>query len=152
MKPFVKYRGIQRHSGQYPVSVMCQFFGISRSGYYDFLKRKDHPDKDAPIAEMIAEQQEKCFHTYGYRRMWKVLKKKDIIRNPKTILRIMKKYDLLRETRRRRKWVQMGKQLHKYENLLNREFSADAPNRKSLQSCNSTVTKAFNIRPTDISS
>ena len=24
----------------------------------------------------------------------------------------------------------MGKQLHKYENLLNREFSADAPNRK----------------------
>ena len=84
--------------------------------------------------------------------MWKVLKKKDIIRNPKTILRIMKKYDLLREIRRRRKWVQMGKQLHKYENLLNREFSAAAPNRKSLQSCNSTVTKAFNIRPTDISS
>ena len=79
---------------------------------------------------MIAEQQEKCFHTYGYRRMWKVLKKKDMIRNPKTILRIMKKYDLLSEIRRRRKWVQMGKQLHKYENLLNREFSADAPNRK----------------------
>ena len=130
MKPFVKYRVIQHHSGQYPVSVMCQFFGVSRSGYYDFLKRKDHPDKDAPIAEMIAEQQEKCFHTYGYRRMWKVLKKKDMIRNPKTILRIMKKYDLLSEIRRRRKWVQMGKQLHKYENLLNREFSADAPNRK----------------------
>ena len=42
----------------------------------------------------------------------------------------MKKYDLLSEIRRRRKWVQMGKQLHKYENLLNREFSADAPNRK----------------------
>ena len=130
MKPFVKYRVIQCHSGQYPVSVMCQFFGVSRSGYYDFLKRKDHPDKDAPIAEMIAEQQEKCFHTYGYRRMWKVLKKKDMIRNPKTILRIMKKYDLLSEIRRRRKWVQMGKQLHKYENLLNREFSADAPSRK----------------------
>lgn len=130
MKPFVKYRVIQCHSGQYPVSVMCQFFGVSRSGYYDFLKRKDHPDKDAPIAEMIAEQQEKCFHTYGYRRMWKVLKKKDMIRNPKTILRIMKKYDLLSEIRRRRKWIQMGKQLHKYENLLNREFSADAPNRK----------------------
>ena len=130
MKPFVKYRVIQCHSGQYPVSVMCQFFGVSRSGYYDFLKRKDHPDKDAPIAEMIAEQQEKCFHTYGYRRMWKVLKKRDMIRNPKTILRIMKKYDLLSEIRRRRKWIQMGKQLHKYENLLNREFSADAPNRK----------------------
>lgn len=97
VKPFVKYRVIQRHSGQYLVSIICRFFGVSRSGYYDFLKQKDHPDKDAPIAEMIAGQQEKCFHTYGYRRTWKVLKKKDMIRNPKTILRIMKKYDPLSE-------------------------------------------------------
>ena len=118
MKPFVKYRVIQRHSGQYPVSVMCQFFGVSRSGYYDFLKRKDHPDKDAPIAEMIAEQQEKCFHTYGYRRMWKVLKKKDMIRNPKTILRIMKKYDLLSEIRRRRKWVTDISYIHTKQGIL----------------------------------
>ena len=118
MKPFVKYRVIQCHSGQYPVSVMCQFFGVSRSGYYDFLKRKDHPDKDAPIAEMIAEQQEKCFHTYGYRRMWKVLKKKDMIRNPKTILRIMKKYDLLSEIRRRRKWVTDISYIHTKQGIL----------------------------------
>ncbi len=48
----------------------------------------------------------------------------------KTILRIMKKYGLLSEIRRRRKWVQMGKQMHKYENRLNRNFSADIPNRK----------------------
>lgn len=48
----------------------------------------------------------------------------------KTILRIMKKYGLLSEIRRRRKWVQMGKQMHKYENRLNRNFSADVPNRK----------------------
>ena len=130
MRTFVKYQVIQRHSSQYPVSVMCQFFGVSRSGYYDFLKRKEHEDKDAPLAKIIAQQQKKCFHTYGYRRMWKALQKKNIVRNPKTILRIMKKYNLLSEIRRRRKWVQMGRQLHKYENLLNREFSADAPNRK----------------------
>ena len=130
MRPFVKYGVIQRHSNQYPISVMCRFFGVSRSGYYDFLKRSDQPDKDAPLAEMIALQQEKCFHTYGYRRMWKILQKENIVRNPKTILRIMRKYSLLSEIRRRRRWVQMGQQLHKYENLLNREFSADAPNRK----------------------
>ena len=29
--------------------------------------------------------------------------------NPKTVLRIMKKYDLLSEIRRRRKWQQMGR-------------------------------------------
>lgn len=40
------------------------------------------------------------------------------------------KYDLLSEIRRRRKWANMGQQLHRYENLLNRQFHADKPNRK----------------------
>jgi len=42
----------------------------------------------------------------------------------------MNKYDLLSEIRRRRKYRQMGEQLHKYENLLNRKFQADKPNEK----------------------
>ena len=54
----------------------------------------------------------------------------EIIHNPKTILRVMKKYGLLSEIRRRRRWQQMGQQLHKYQNLLNRNFQAEAPNRK----------------------
>ena len=44
--------------------------------------------------------------------------------------RLEKKYDLLSEIRRRRKWQQMGQQVHKYENLLNRKFHAEAPNCK----------------------
>lgn len=40
------------------------------------------------------------------------------------------RYDLLSEIRRRRKWVHMGEQVHKYDDLLNREFNADCPNRK----------------------
>ena len=116
---------------RYPVTVMCQFFGVSRSGYYDYIKRLDQPTHDAALADIIREQQAKCDKTYGYRRMWKWLKKvKKIHRNPKTILRIMKKYELLSEIRRRRKWRQMGQQLHKYENLLNREFQTNRPNHK----------------------
>ena len=141
MKPAVKYRIILCRSKQYPVSVMCRFFQVSRSGYYDFLNRKDCPDRDAPLAEMIAQQQEVSFHTYGYRRMWKALKNAGIVRNPKTILRIMKKYDLLSKIRRRRKWVQMGQQLHKYENLLNRDFHADRPNRKWVTDISYIQTK-----------
>ena len=38
--------------------------------------------------------------------------------------------ELLSEIRRRRKWQQMGQQVHKYKNLLNREFHADRPNSK----------------------
>ena len=116
---------------RYPVLTMCHFFGVSRSGYYDYVKRLNQPAHDANLANIIREQQEKCDKTYGYRRMWKWLEKaQKIHRNPKTILRIMKKYELLSEIRRRRKWRQMGQQIHKYENLLNRNFQADEPNRK----------------------
>ena len=132
----VKYAVIYRHQKQYSVLVMCRFFSVSRSGYYSFVKRMRRPEKDAALAEMIRQQQDKCFHTYDYRRMWQWLKgSKGIHHNPKTILRVMKKYGLLAEIRRRRKWQQMGQQLHKYENLLNRDFHAETPNSKWANSC-----------------
>ena len=105
-------------------------FAVSRSGYYAFVHRLGKPEKDAALAELIAQQRERSFRTYGYRRMWLWLKSQNIFRNPKTVLRIMKKYDLLSEIRRRRKWQQMGQQVHKYKNLLNREFHTDRPNSK----------------------
>ncbi|WP_144066590.1 IS3 family transposase, partial [Faecalibacterium sp. An192] len=64
-----------------------------------------------------------------------------IIHNPKTILRVMKKYGLLSEIRRRRRWQQMGQQLHKYQNLLNRNFHAEAPNRKWVTDISYIQTK-----------
>ncbi len=130
MRPRVKYHVIYMNRDRYPVSVMCGFFEVSRSGYYDYVRRLGQKEKDADLAEVISKQQERCFKTYGYRRMWLWLEKQGVHHNPKTILRIMRKYGLLAEIRRRRKWVQMGQQLHKYENLLNRRFQADRPNSK----------------------
>ena len=112
------------------MAVMCQLFGVSRSGYYGFCKRISTPEPDAELAELLKGQQERCRRTYGYRRMWLWLEKHGIHHNPKTVLRVMKKYDLLAEIRRAKKWVQMEEQTHKYENLLNRDFQADSPNKK----------------------
>ena len=96
MKPRVKYQVIYMNRDRYPVSVMCRFFSVSRSGYYSYVGRQDRPEHDAELAAIIRRQQEKCDKTYGYRRMWKWLRNtKKIYRNPKTILRIMKKYELL---------------------------------------------------------
>ena len=130
MRPCVKYQIIYMNRKRYAISVMCRFFGVSRSGYYDYVKRQRLPDRDTNVAEWIRQCQQESRKTYGYRRVWLWLRAKNIHRNPKTILRIMQKYGLLSEIRRRRKWVQMGQQLHKYENLLNRQFSADRPNHK----------------------
>ena len=38
---------------RYPVSTMCRFFGVSRSGYYDDIKRMDQPAHDTALAEII---------------------------------------------------------------------------------------------------
>ena len=109
---------------------MCKFFGVSRSGYYAFVKRLGQPEQDADLAKRIEECQNRTDKTYGYRRVWKWLKDRKIEKNPKTVLRVMKKYGLLSEIRRHRKWVNLGQQVHKYENLLKRQFRADKPNSK----------------------
>ena len=129
MKPSVKYRVIYRHKDNYSISEMCRFFGVSRSGYYDFVARMEVPDKDLLIAEKIKECQSNCGKTYGYRRVHLWLKDERIYRNPKTVLRIMQKYDLL-SVIRRKKYRKYKDVIHKYPNLLNRNFKADKPNQK----------------------
>jgi transposase InsO family protein len=130
VRPKVKYTVIYRHRDKYPISVTCKFFGVSRSGYYDFVKRIGKPEPDEALAKQIRQCQSRCDKTYGYRRVWRWLEKKHIHRNPKTVLRVMKKYGLLSEIRRRRKWIQLGWQAHKYQNHLKRQFWAKQANSK----------------------
>ena len=129
MKSSIKYQVIFKHKDKYSISQMCKFFGVSRSGYYAFLKRLDTPDRDLPLADMIRKCQEQSHNTYGYRRVHIWLERQGIYRNPKTVLRVMQKYNLLSVVRRK-KFKYVSEHLHKYPNLLNREFNADRPNKK----------------------
>ena len=129
MRTSVKYMVIYRHKDKYPISEMCRFFSVSRSGYYGYVSRMNAPAKDIMLAERIQECQDKCGKTYGYRRVHIWLERQDIHHNPKTILRVMQKYNLLSVVRRK-KYHNYGQQLHKYQNLLNRNFHADKPNKK----------------------
>ena len=109
---------------------MRRIFRVSRSGYYGYVSRMDIPAKDLKLAEKIRECQEKTKQTYGYRRVHIWLERQGIHHNPKTILRVMHKYNLLSQVRRYRAYRHFGEHLHKYPNLLNREFSATKPNEK----------------------
>ena len=108
---------------------MCRFFNVSRSGYYDYVKRMDKPAKDLLLAEKIKECQMQTKQTYGYQRMTIWLDKQGIHRNPKTVLRVMQKYNLQSVVRRKR-YQKCGECLHRYPNRLNRDFHADRPNQK----------------------
>ena len=129
MKPSIKYQIIFKHKDKYSINSMCKFFEVSRSGYYAFLKRMDIPDRDLPLAEKIRECQEESHRTYGYRRVHIWLERQGIYRNPKTVLRVMQKYNLLSVVRRK-KFHYCSQYLHRYPNLLNREFNAERPNQK----------------------
>jgi putative transposase len=120
---------IYRCKDKYSISEMCRLLGVSRGGYYGYVKRMDIPAKDLPLAEKIRECQVNCGHTYGYRRVHIWLERNGIHHNPKTILRVMQKYNLL-SVIRRKKYRNYGNYIHKYENLLNRNFHADRPNQK----------------------
>lgn len=120
---------IYRHNNRYSVSEMCRLFAVSRSGYYDYVKRMDIPAKDLPLAEKIKECQDICGRTYGYRRVHIWLERNGIHHNPKTILRVMQKYNLLSVVRRK-KYRNYGSRIHRYDNLLNRDFTANKPNQK----------------------
>ena len=78
MRPKAKYAVIHRHRGEYPISVMCKFFGVSRSGYYCFKKRLGETDRDAVVAKEIEECQRRTDKTYAYRHVWKWLKSRNI--------------------------------------------------------------------------
>ena len=120
---------IYRHKDKYSISEMCRFFKVSRSGYYGFVSRMDTPARDLPLAEKIRECQNECGKTYGYRRVHIWLERNGIYCNPKTVLRVMQKYGLL-SVIRRKKYRNYGDYLHRYPNLLNRDFSAERPNQK----------------------
>lgn len=129
MRTSVKFMVIYRHKDKYSISEMCRFFDVSRSGYYDYVKRMDIPAKDLPLAEKIKECQIKNGKTYGYRRVHIWLEKQGIHHDPKTILRVMQKYNLLSVIRRKR-YRKYGEHIHRYPNLLNRDFKAERPNQK----------------------
>ena len=120
---------IYRHKDKYSISEMCRFFEVSRSGYYDYVKRMDIPARDLSLAEKIRECQEHSHSTYGYRRVHIWLERQGIHKNPKTVLRVMQKYNLLSEVRRK-KYHNYTNGIYKYPNHLARDFHADRPNQK----------------------
>ena len=141
MKASVKYLTIYNHREKYAIQTMCKFFDVSRSGYYGYVKRMDKPEKHLEVVKEITECQRSTRQTYGYRRVTIWLEKKGIKLNPKTILRLMNKYNLLACIRRNRRYRVMSQQLHRYPNLLNRDFSTTRPNEKWVTDISYIKTK-----------
>ena len=108
---------IYRHKDKHGISEMCQFFEVSRSSYYDYVKKIDILAWDLSLAEKIRECLKHSHGTYGYRRIHIWLEKQGTHKNSKMVLRVMQKYNLLSAVRCV-KYRNYGEYLHRYPNCL----------------------------------
>lgn len=126
-----KFCVIRSCFGEYPLTEMCEVLECSRSGYYAWCKRQDNDDPDDDIAEEIIKCQGENRGTYGYRRV-KIWIKRETGRiiNHKTLQRIMTKYGLQAEIRRRHRYKNHKEKAFKADNILARDFEAGKKNEK----------------------
>ena len=128
----MKYAWIKRHKSTFPVAVMCRSLRVSTSGYYDSIKRKpcDQLIRRQSIAQAAAVSYFESQRVYGYRKVYEDLAK-DVVCCKETVRRVMRDIGLL--SRIKRKFVVTTDSDHALaiaENILNRNFTADKPNRK----------------------
>lgn len=124
------------------IKYLCELAGVSRSGYYNYFSKKatdnrarfeqdDEKDKD-----LIMDAYNRHGYKKGARGIKMTLKNEDGIDfNLKKIRRIMKKYDIVCETRKSKPYKQMLKKNLEHrtvENKLNREFKQGKPGKVLL--------------------
>ena len=94
---------IYHHRRIYPVQGMCQFFGVSRSGYYDWIKRMNHEERDSAKKELVKAAWQHSHCTYGYRRITACIwREKGLRINHKAVLRLMQVLGIRSVARKRR--------------------------------------------------
>lgn len=126
----LKYRVIERFHKQYSVKAMCEFFRVSRSGYYAWRKRQGREAGDQWLIDLIKACQSQSKQTYGIRRVRRWIQRHTgKLVNTKAILRVMRKLNLPAVIRRRRPYTRYRQAIHRYPNLLNRNFDQATPNR-----------------------
>ena len=85
----------------YPIQVICDVIGYSRSCYYYKLKSEE-PGQDELLKLAIADVAGR-YPTYGYRRITQQLRREGWKANHKRVSRLMKQMGLLAQKRVRRK-------------------------------------------------
>lgn len=130
----MKFQVVDELRHRHSVKDLCECLGISRSGYYRYLSKKNKPDKDEELVEKIRYIYQLRNKIYGYRRIQAELLRLYGLRvNHKKVLRIMQRLRIQAVIRRKRFYRNQYRTpsgVRIAENLLNRQFHADAPNQK----------------------
>lgn len=103
------------------VSVLCELADVSKSGYYEWLKIADEPEKDHDDYLKVKVVFDKGKGKFG----WRSVKMRLPDMNHKKIQRIMRKYGFVTKVRRKNPYKAIMKKTmeHRvFDNKLQREF------------------------------
>ena len=117
----------------YRLSELLEQLQMPRSSYFYHRARLQSPEKYGPLRSAITELFEANKRCYGYRRIHIALRRRGLSVSEKIIRRIMSEEDLtVLRTRRRAYSSSRGEISPAVDNVVDRDFHADAPNTKWL--------------------
>jgi putative transposase len=122
------------------ISHLCEVSGVSRSGYYNYLKseniRNIREQKDLELKEIVLKAFEHRGYKKGSRSIKMVLEHEfNLIISRKCIQRIMRKYSIkcpIRKANPYRRMMKATKEHTVVPNLLNREFKQEVARKVLL--------------------
>ena len=130
----MKFGFVAKYRGAWPVLMMCEALDVSRSGFYAWLTRprSQHSLDDEVLAEQARQSFLNSDRTYGARRVWRDVLEMGSRCGLHRMERVMRKAGLRARPRRRGLPVDRGARSSAAiaPNILDREFSAVAPNQK----------------------
>ena len=127
---------VQMTSGSLSVKELCQIAGVSRSGYYAWLKaapiRERQEEQDRQDFDLILAAYKMHGYTKGAKGIYMALVHMDppVVMNLKKIRRLMDKFNLSCPIRKANPYRRMAKALktsNVADNLLQREFECYGP-------------------------
>ncbi len=130
----MKYAFIAAHAGEFGVERMCRVLGVGRSGYYAWHERPAslREKENLALLEKIQVVFSHSRKTYGSPRIHAALQRQGIPCGRHRVARLMRSARLAARIKRKGYPLTTQRQAGATPagNLLNREFSATAPNQK----------------------
>jgi len=106
---------------------------LARSSYFYHRARVKVADKYLAVRQTMSDIFELNHRCYGYRRLQASLIRQHVILSEKVVQRLMKQESLVVAKPKRRRYASyLGEISPAPENIINRDFQADAPNEKWL--------------------
>jgi transposase InsO family protein len=132
----LKFTFMAEHRGEFEVKIMCRVLEVSESGFYAWQQRpaSARTEANAALLAQIRRVHQESRRTYGSPRIHAALRAEGVRCNHKRVERLMRIHQIRGCDRRRRRPKTTDSQ-HGYPvapNLLQRDFTATAPNRKWL--------------------